>query len=741
MGWIMDDSCSCAHNSNLPTLDELTTSRVSRRRFGVLAIAAAATATAGISAVSAEPAVANGGSKHMTRGEFIAMISNHFDWVHSSLYIDPYKLPQPTFKDVKLGKTENSYQIETALEEGVISNDKQTFNPNKPLTRQDAADMLVKAFHVPISDEDALSRFSDVNAIDSSLRDSVNTLVAAGFLSGATDTKLSPRSPMPASEAQDVFDLLTAALVAPPQVMCKSGTTAPRRYIDITTPTEGATIHYTYTDDGSEPTDPTTDSPTFDLRQNGVLQFVNPLSSTTDSKEYRLKAVAYREDMQKSAIREFSWTIVRPQEGEFEAQKIKEAGRAQPAIWKIKNPAEYYQANVYYIEGSQRGLVFDAGEYSWQKANLKTFIDSIASRPYDLVLGHNHPDHAEQIYNFTSAGITLYTTVREKAALTAGSREDHRKAGEASVAVEDGFEVDLGNVQVSLFHAPGHTDGLVTALINQTGWVYCSDHYGCNRPYTADTTQFNNIKADLFLSMQQQLLADYRRRSATGHVVEVTNAHQDVAVGMECIENFLECFQNMVDDGEDAIEPSIRGGISGNPTGPVRNSRMSKVGDMWRDKNWIAVGNSIGAGLDQPRDYLSAPTDSFPSGVSVDYNAPGGHHRYSVLSNVQFDGGELVGTDLHWAPAANGVENKLTNKFNPWVFDYDVKVPKQARTLTITPTALSNNIQSMTVNGSQVKQSSSMKVPARDGSIITVGVVAPDSRTTSEYTFTVREDR
>ncbi|WP_313823540.1 cadherin-like beta sandwich domain-containing protein [Citricoccus sp.] len=734
----MDQMCSCTHDSALPTVDELTRSRVSRRQFGVLAVAAAA--TVGITAASADPAAAHRGPQHLTRGEFISLISTHFDWVHSSMYIDPYKLPQPTFNDVKLGKTEHSYQIETALEEGVVSNAKRTFNPRKPITRQDAADMLAKAFHLPASDQNALSRFSDANAVDQPLRGSVNAMLAAGFMTGESRTRLSPRSPLSAKEARTIFDRLTRELVSPPQVMCKPGTTAPRRYIDITTPTDGATIHYTYTDDGSEPADPSTDSPTFDLRQNGVLQFVNPLSSTTDSKEYRLKAVAVKDGMSASAVREFSWNIVRPLQGEFRAQQVKRAGRSQPAIWKINNPSEYYQANVYYIEGSRRGIVFDAGEYGAEKADLKDFIDTIASRPYDLVLGHNHPDHAEQIHNFTSAGVTLYCTDREKAALSAARREDHRLAGQAAVAVEDGFEIDLGNVQVSLFHAPGHTNGLITALINQAGWVYCSDHYGCNRPYTADTTQFNSIRADLFLSLQRQLVADYRKRSRSGRVVEVTNAHQDVAVGMECIDNFIECFQNMIDDGDAAIEPSIRGGISGNPTGPVRNSRMSKVGDMWRDPNWIAVGNSIGAGLDQPRDYLSSPTDAYPSGVTVDYNAEGGHLRYSVLSHLEIDGGRLVGTDVHWAPPSNGVENRLTDKFNPWVFDYEIVVPRGTRSVSVLPTAMSSNVRSLTVNGSQVRHSRPVRVPVRHKTRFTVGVVAPDSRTSSEYTFTVRVD-
>ena len=29
------------------------------------------------------------------------------------------------------------------------------------------------------------------------------------------------------------------------------------------------------------------------------------------------------------------------------------------------------------------------GEYGYQKANLKAFIDTIATKPYDIIVGHN----------------------------------------------------------------------------------------------------------------------------------------------------------------------------------------------------------------------------------------------------------------------------------------------------------------------------------------------------------------
>jgi glyoxylase-like metal-dependent hydrolase (beta-lactamase superfamily II) len=521
-------------------------------------------------------------------------------------------------------------------------------------------------------------------------------------------------------------------------VMCKPGTTAPRRYIRISTPTPGAKIYYTYTFDGSEPADPTTAGAEYDFATNGVLQFVNPLTSTTDSRLYRLKAVTKKDGMQTSAVQTFIWNIVRPNVGAFQARLAHVGTSTTPTVWKINNPAEYFQAFVFYIEGSTRGLVFDAGEYGYQKANLKAFIDTIATKPYDIIVGHNHPDHSEQIYNFTSAGVRLYASAIEKAAITASSRADFQSAGAAAVAISDGQVLDLGNVQVTAYIQPGHTNGLVTAIINQTGWVYGSDMWACNRAYTADTTQYNGVKVDLFLSLVQQLVANYKKSSSTGQITEVTNAHQDVPVGMEAVKNFLKCFQNMIDLGDAATTPSIRGGKLGNPTNPTtKNSRMSIVGDMWRDKNWIAIGNSIGTGLTSPVDYFTAPTTAYPCGASVDYNAADGFKKYAQLSNIEISGGTLVGVDVYWAAPANGVPNKLSNKFDPWTTAYTVNVPTGTNSIVLTPTALSNKITSMKVNGANVAQGGSTTVAVAAGTRITIDVVAPDASTASSYVLTV----
>ncbi|MCM2295499.1 cadherin-like beta sandwich domain-containing protein [Rhodoferax sp.] len=725
---------------------EIQQEKLSRRLFGqmlglpaLMASAATATVVTGCGGGDDVPQP-NPDAATMTRASFVASISKYFDWVHSSEYNDPYKLPQPTFVDVKFGVTPNAKEIETALEESIVSNVLGYFYPEQQVTREEAAEIYAKAFKIPASSTNALSSFTDVGEVTTSRRANVNALVAAGYMKGSSATQFAPAAALTAGEAKAIFDNITSQLVAPPQVMCKSGTTAPRRYVTITTPTPGAKIYYTYTFDGTEPADPVTSGIEYNFEDHGVLQFVNPLTSTTDFRLYRLKTVAKKSGLVTSAVQTFTWNIVRPRTGAFQAKLVHAATDTSPTVWKINNPAEYFQAFVFYIEGSARGLVFDAGEYGYQKANLKTFIDTIATKPYDIVVGHNHPDHAEQIYNFTSAGIKLYASAIEKAAISASSRADFQSAGALAVAIDDGFQFDLGNVQVTAFIQPGHTNGLVTAIVNQTGWVFGSDNFGCNRAYTADTTQYNGVKVDLFLSLTQQLIANYMKRSVSGQITELTNAHQEVPVGMEGVNNFVKCFQQLIDRGDAASAPSIRGGRLGNPTSPTtRNSRMSMVGDMWRDKNWMAVGNSLGSGLDKPVDYFTTPTTNFPCGATIDYNTADGYKKYSVLSNIEIAGGTLVGVDVYWAAPANGVANKLSNKFDPWTYAYTINVPIGTNSILIKPTAMSNNISSMKVNGTAVSQGSGTSVAVAAGTVITIDVVSPDGSSASSYKLTVAQ--
>ena len=301
--------------------------KMSRRFFGQMlgmpALLASTVTTVSLSACGGgddEPAPGPE-TKTLTRAAFVATVSDYFDWVHSSEYHDPYKSTQQTFVDVRLGVTTYAKQIETALEEAIISNAQGYFYPEQSMTREDAADIYVKAFKIPLSATNALAGFTDAGTISADRRSSVNAMVAAGYMGGSSATLFAPKDVVTAGDAKAILDRITSQLVAPPQVMCKSGTTAPRRYVRISTPTPGAKIYYTFTFDGSEPADPSTAAGIeYDFTQHGVLQFVNPLTSTTDSRLYRLKAVTKKDGLKTSAVQTFIWNIVRPNVGAFTAR-------------------------------------------------------------------------------------------------------------------------------------------------------------------------------------------------------------------------------------------------------------------------------------------------------------------------------------------------------------------------------------------------------------------------------------
>ncbi len=763
-------------------LSKLLTEKISRRSFGKLLGAQ----TVLVSAVPLSGCLGGGGSSDdavdpssaaLTRSAFVATISDYFDWAHSSEYIDMYKAVQPTFSDVKIGITPYAKQIETALEESVIDNSSGYFYPDTSITREDAAEMYVKAFRIPAATTNPLTGFTDASSISSSKLESVKAIVAAGYMTGTSTTLFSPKGNITGNDAKKILDAITASLVAPVHSLCKPGTTAPRRYATFFCPTPGAQIYITETTDGSEPPNPDTTSTTqtttpmsittssyyngatikYDFTTLGSRQykFGGLTASEGGVRTVRVKAVAVKSGMKTSAVREFSWVIYRPKNSPFEAKLVHAGTATSPTVWKIYNLTESVQANAFYVEGSTRGMLVDALEldvaggptsYNPGSYNLKTFLDSIATKPYDVLIGHWHGDHSAHMVNFTSTGVNCYVSAQCQAELLSatGTQATNNRWAEAAASayckvLNDGQEFSLGNVKCSAWQTPGHTNGLTTLLIHEPGWVYASDMWGCNRPYTSDTTNYSQIKSDLFLSMCQQVLANYKKKIPSGVITEVTNAHQEAPVGMVCINNFLQSYQNVIDNGIAGVKPSIRNGVKG-------NNAMLNVGDPWRNKNWIALepGQKVS---DTALTILSSPTNStFRPGnsIPVDYNTADGYKKYSVLSNVEISGGTLVGVDLYWAAPQKSnvagttfVDCKVPNKFDPWTYAYTINVPTATSSIVFKPTAMSNKITSMKVNGAAIKQGDSVTVTVSAGTKITVDIVAADGATSSSYTFTV----
>ncbi|MDR1708475.1 MAG: cadherin-like beta sandwich domain-containing protein [Candidatus Accumulibacter sp.] len=767
----------------------LLTEKISRRSFGKLLGAQAVLATAAVSltACGGGGGSSSGGASDdsddpnnpdapgtaLTKGAFLATISDYFDWPHSSEYKDRFATAQPTFVDVQIGVTPYAKQIETALEEGVVSNAQGYFYPEDPVTREEAAEMYVKAFKISAATTNPLGGFTDAADISASKLDSVKAIVAAGFMGGTSLTTFSPKGELTDKEAKQILEAITSTLVAPVQVMPKPGTTSPRRYVSFITPTPDATVYLSETMDGSEPVDPsnapeatsfewtpggrsTTVVPAgyvkpYDPWKNGARIYASPDNQTRPI-IIRVKAVAKKNGMQVSGVREFVWNIFRNADMPFEAKLVHAATATTPAVWQVYNVSEMVQANAYYIEGTTGGIIFDFLQYTYtgsvgSNEGMKPFVDSLATKPYVGILGHNHGDHVAQIGSFTDNGITMYATPHNKAQLMASSNGGYNRAGNAAIALTDGQVFDLGNCKVSAWFQPGHEDGLVTLIIHEAGWVYATDMWACNRGYTADTTNYSGVKTDLQLSLIRQLWANYLKSSVTGQIAEVTNAHQDFPVGVEAAMNFIQTFQNVIDHGAAATRPSIRA-AAGSRMGWIHNygeSNPEEVGagdltnywGMWHDKNWMA--NELGGTYSATElDCLTKPTAAagYTTNSSIDYNGADGYKKYSVLANAEITGGSLVGVDVYWNTPANGLDRKLTNKFDPWTYAYTINVPTGTGSIAFKPVALSTKA-TVKVNGAAVKWDESVTVTASAGAQITVDVVAQDGTTSSSYTFTI----
>ena len=103
-----------------------------------------------------------------------------------------------------------------------------------------------------------------------------------------------------------------------------------------------------------------------------------------------------------------------------------------------------------------------------------------------------------------------------------------------------------------------------------------------------------------FPVISRQLVANYRKSIIHGQILECTNAHKEAAVKTEGMNNFIKCFQKMIDEGPTVTEGSIRGGI--NRMSMVHNN-TSNVKGMWRDRNWMAV--EIGANPREHKDFTT----------------------------------------------------------------------------------------------------------------------------------------
>lgn len=674
-------------------------------------------------------------NERLTRAEFVAAVADFFAWPHPTEYNDIWHPPIKQFNDVK---TSDPYgkQIECAYEEGIIEPDENgNFNPNDPITREEAAVILAKAFKMPLTEKSVI--FSDNVTISPEARPYVNTMADLGFMSAKKGSLFMPKDPLTRSEFEEIFNKITTTMVAPVQALPKPYYESPRRYIKLYCPTPGATIYFTR--DGSEPT---TDSEIYTVETQGhIMEMVGTRGGSMEGvdpeREVVYKAFAVKDGMIASPVQTFKWKLYRPAIDDFKSDLIVEKTESTPAVYRVYNDSDAVRPMAWYIEGEERGILYDALQTGVDVANLKEYVDeNLATKPYVLILGHEHGDHTAQAPNFLKAGVEVYLNKRGWSA-TAGSggpftpvfptAEDQAKVKD----IEEGMQFDLGGgIVFDVYAIPGHADGNVALHDKKSGLLFASDFYGCTRAGSADNVGVSGMKADLLLSFVQQVYSKYTKDG--GKVTMLFTGHDEYPLGDYNLRLFEAALQQVIDNGEAGCTPTLR-------TNDAPNSRTTMIGDMWKDgTNWIAL--KLAGIMGDDTEYLT-------NNEVANYNGEDGYLKYSVLSNIVIEGGELVGTIVEWGPPKTfqwagkeiTVPTALENRFDPWIFEYTINVPKSNKTITVIPTTMSTRVTSIKLNGEEIGYGSRNEIPVTDGTVFTITVVAPDNVTTSTYTFTVNQ--
>ena len=179
---------------------------------------------------------------------------------------------------------------------------------------------------------------------------------------------------------------------------------------------------------------------------------------------------------------------VLPDETWFEVYKI------APGVFALYEPHQAEETISYLIVGTKQALLFDTG---MGIGNLKAVVARLTSRPIVVLNSHTHDDHVGDNWQFVFVfGMdTAFTRANAKGSSKDAQAEIAKdqlcgavpkgfnpatystKPWKISLAVRDGFKVNLGGRTVEIIATPGHTPDAISLIDHENGLLFTGDTY------------------------------------------------------------------------------------------------------------------------------------------------------------------------------------------------------------------------------------------------------------------------
>lgn len=143
---------------------------------------------------------------YISRAEFVAIVNRIFKYQDQSGTV---------FSDIK-GSEWYAADIDKAAAAGILKGSGGKARPKDPVSRQEAAVILVRVFGLEAADKNAVNSFSDASAIPSWSKDALSAMCENGYISGLPGNIIAPAGKTSRAEAAKMIDNIISDLKSKP---------------------------------------------------------------------------------------------------------------------------------------------------------------------------------------------------------------------------------------------------------------------------------------------------------------------------------------------------------------------------------------------------------------------------------------------------------------------------------------------------------------------------------------------